>query len=433
LRWRDVSVRAQYRRAAQDGFIISPYLCRRRRVLTVVGAGIAAVLAATLAALLLIARPPALAASPPATEASIWSVRMLTPLDGWASGPHVIARTSDGAATFQDVTPSLLDSNLGDVTAIDMTHAWMLVSNASGSAVTCMYRTENGGITWSALAYDVPANSSTTGVTFIDPQHGWAEVVLQQRNGSHQIELLRTLDGGTHWSSVYQTTERLTFDETNLPAGGCQFGMPAFANARFGVAPLSACPHGIPSVAITRDGGTTWKSVALPEPAAPAGTPLFTETSVPTFVSPAAGSLFATVCVSPGSNQQCAEYGAVMATSDGGATWTRSATVRLGSDAPLVSRGETWIANACAGFCPGWDGTPAQLLHLDSGSLRWTASPLDESLVIGGLHAVHSFQFVNTDTGFDLTAGWSGPTAFFRTDDGGKTWTAFLPRLVRRH
>jgi photosystem II stability/assembly factor-like uncharacterized protein len=411
---------------------------RRRSVLSsgLVAAGTAAFLVVVLIGGILIARSrsstPTPARAP--TASSIWSVHMLSALDGWALGPRLVARTSDGAATFENVTPALIGSNMNvdAITAVDLEHAWIIVNNATGPTVTRIYRTDDGGATWSALPYHEPADSSTVDLTFIDPDHGWAEVVVQVSNGAHTVELLRTVDGGNVWKLVYQTTEHLTFTGTDLPVGGCQFGVPTFVTPLFGVAPMNECPHGTPYIETTRDGGATWKLIALPEPAAPSGEALFTETYVPAFASTEVGSVFATVCVGPNNMDQCAEYGAVMHTGDAGSTWSKSPTVRMGTDAPLTSPGETWIANACIGLCPSWHGTPSLLLHIDDGAAQWTASPLALTLDLGGLHATHQFQFINAEDGFDQTSSEFNSPKFYRTENGGMTWTAFTPRLVGR-
>jgi photosystem II stability/assembly factor-like uncharacterized protein len=405
---------------------------RRRSVLpsVLVGAGTLVIVAGVLTAGLLLARSRTPAPARALTPSAIWSLQMLSPLDGWAFGPQLVARTSDGAATFQNVTPAAIDPkmNVNSITAVDPEHAWVVVNNATGPTVTRIYRTDDGGAAWTTLPYHVPVDSSTTGLTFIDAEHGWAEVVVQVSDGSHRVELLGTADGGSVWKLVYQVTERLIFAGED-PVGGCQFGMPMFASPLFGVAPMSDCAHGTPYIEVTRDGGATWTLIALPEPAIPSGELLSADTYVPAFAPTGVGSVFASVCVGPGTVDQCAEYGAVMHTSDAGATWSKSGTVRMG-DTPFISPGETWIANACIGLCPSWEGTPSLLLHLDDGAAQWTSSPLAETLDLGGLHATHQFQFINAADGFDQTSGEFSSPKFYRTDDGGKTWTAFTPRLV---
>jgi photosystem II stability/assembly factor-like uncharacterized protein len=108
-------------------------------------------------------------------------------------------------------------------------------------------------------------------------------------------------------------------------------------------------------------------------------------------------------------------------------------------DTPLVSPGEAWVVAGCVGYCPSRDGTPVQLLHTTDGGAHWPAAPLAESLVLGGFHGAHTFQFINTHTGFDVTSLDSPITDpqvqprvwFYRTDDGGLTWTQFHPLFVR--
>ncbi len=346
---------------------------------------------------------------------------------------NVVARTSDGGATLDVVTPLVLTPALEiwSMTALDIDHAWVVVTNATGSLTTTrLYRTVNGGATWVSVSFPVPANWVTDGPTFIDSLHGWAVIVEQTSSPpeSH-VALLRTIDGGESWSTAYETTARLSVGGTPSQVGACQFGLPVFTTPLFGVDALTDCPGGTPSIEVTRDGGTTWQRVSVPRPDSPPGAATFSGTGAPVFTSPIAGSVFSTVCVTIKPNQ-CATYGAFFHTSDAGKTWSATTTLRVGVDLPLLSQGHAWIVNACIGFCLSWEGLPTLLLHTDDGGMHWTSTPLSAPLVLGGLHASHQFQFVNAEDGFDLTSGEFTRPAFYRTTDGGRTWTAFTPRLI---
>jgi photosystem II stability/assembly factor-like uncharacterized protein len=405
----------------------------RRSVLpsVLVGAGTAVLLIVVLMGGILITRSRTAPPTPAVATASIGSLQMLSPTDGWGWSHNVVARTTDGASTFDVVTPPVLTPALEiwSMTALDIDHAWVVVTNATGPLTTTrLYRTVNGGATWVAVALPVPANWVTDGPTFIDSLHGWA-VIVEETSSPPQSHaaLLRTLDGGESWSTVYETTARLSVGGTPSQVGACQFGLPVFTTPLFGVDALTNCPGGAPAIEMTRDGGATWQRVSVPHPDSPPGAAMFSGTEVPVFTSPAIGSVFSIVCVTVEPNE-CSTYGAFFHTTDGGATWSSSAVVR--GDPPIVSSGAAWIVDGCIGLCPSWNGLPTLLLYTGDGGIHWTSSTLAAPLVLGGLHASHQFQFVNTEDGFDLTSGEFNRPMFYRTADGGKTWTAFTPRLV---
>lgn len=403
---------------------------RRSALLTVlVGTGTAVLVIAVVLAGVLLTRSRTATPAPATVARTIGAMHMLTANDGWGWSDDLVARTTDGGTTFVDVTPPGLGTHNAAVTltSIDMEHAWVLVTRYRGSVPSSfVYRTDDGGTTWTSLEI----NAGTTGLTFIDAQHGWAEASVVTRvfgNQANHVELLRTVDGGVTWSTVYQTAERITISGTPSQTGQCQFSLPTFVTPLAGVAPMQGCPGPTPYIDLTKDGGTTWRQIALPDLDAPPGAAVFTETMVPIFTSSSVGSVFATVCVAV-KGTGCGTYGAFFRTTDGGLTWTATAIVR--GDPPLVSPGEAWVVEGCIGICPSWSGTPVLLLHTSDLGAHWTSSPLATALVLGGLHADHQFQFVNSQVGFDITAGEFEPTRYYRTDDGGITWTAFTPRLT---
>jgi photosystem II stability/assembly factor-like uncharacterized protein len=380
------------------------------------------------------------ATSPVPVRGAITQISMLSPTAGWGWGaPNVVGRSTDGAKTFVDVTPPGINP-LQQVTALaatDLTHAWVLVTSRNRTLPNLVYRTDDGGQTW--VAHDINAgNVVFEGLTFVDPQHGWAEAVVAD---SHiepfdGFELLRTVDGGNSWSIIDEPPFPSP-GAAESPSAGCPgYSLPTFVTPLFGVEGLS-CGDATPYMLMTTNGGLAWRTVTLPQPSHPAGTiAVTTETDVPVFTTPDVGSVFASVCAGP-SVDVCTSYGEFFHTVDGGATWIRTTTVR--GDTPLVSPGEAWVVAGCVGYCPSWEGTPVELLHTTDGGKSWLANPLADSLVLGGFHGEHTFQFVNAHIGFDVTSLDSHTTDpqvqprfwFYRTDDGGKTWTEFHPLLVR--
>jgi photosystem II stability/assembly factor-like uncharacterized protein len=374
--------------------------------------------------------PPGIASG--VGSGQILSLHMLSASEGWAWGQRLVARTTDGA-TFFDVTPAGIGSGrvISSVTVLDAQHAWVLVDLAAGPGSPSLYRTDDGGSTWVDLR--IPAGAS--GVTFVDPNHGWALAGSTSPDSQTQtVQLLRTTDGGTTWVTAYQTVEQTPTDSTQT--ADCQFGDPTFVTPLVGFDPLSQCPGGNPFVDVTRDGGTTWRRVAVPRPDAPPGVTLFDDTVDPVFSSPEVGSLFAEVCVGP-DGTGCYSYGDIAHTTDGGASWSSTSVVGAGASG-LVAVDPTvaWVPDGCIGGCASHANQQPALLHTTDGGLHWVAETLPSALG-PNLHGSQIFGFVNAQVGFAVTTQENlggGPVFvhYYRTDDGGKHWTAFSPLVIHR-
>lgn len=69
-----------------------------------------------------------------------------------------------------------------------------------------LYRTDDGGFTWTAVATNLPLsdnNGRLTDLYFVDFQHGVAERYYSPIVSRVQKQLLRTDDGGHTWKVVW--------------------------------------------------------------------------------------------------------------------------------------------------------------------------------------------------------------------------------------
>jgi photosystem II stability/assembly factor-like uncharacterized protein len=80
---------------------------------------------------------------------------------------------------------------------LDIRH-WIAVSG------NVIWRTANAGETWSHEAMHSPARLQLVSLAFADSSHGWAEAAPQGQTGGMLggTTILRTSDGGRHWSRV---------------------------------------------------------------------------------------------------------------------------------------------------------------------------------------------------------------------------------------
>jgi len=160
-----------------------------------------------------------LSAAATATSSSRNTLAYLSAVDketAWAvvdtvEGGERVLRTTNGAASWSDVTPRQLTAlvtgaNVAagaatpEVLFLGAKRAWTI---AAGSLVT----TADGGTTWRAVAR-LP--KSCVPFQFVDSTHGWCQA-SRAAAGSEGIVLYRTVDGGLNWRRVTATgTSSLT-------------------------------------------------------------------------------------------------------------------------------------------------------------------------------------------------------------------------------
>ncbi|HEX6052218.1 MAG TPA: hypothetical protein VFZ21_23295 [Gemmatimonadaceae bacterium] len=232
----------------------------------------------------------------------------------WASGTRGrVVRTTDGGKTWTVDTIAGAESlDFRDVFALDAQRAWAMSSGNADEGQARIYRTTDGGKTWS-LAYSTEQKGVfLDAIAFWDARHGIA--MSDPVDGT--FFLLTTSDGGATWTRV--PPERLpptlpgeaafaasgtslalaagthvwigtgggakarvfhsrdrgrtwSVAETPLHAGGGSSGIfsVAFRDARRGVVVGGDYqqPRGaFPNVALTSDGGTTWRLAKGPLP-----------------------------------------------------------------------------------------------------------------------------------------------------------------------
>ncbi len=199
----------------------------------------------------------------------IIAVFFLNTLNGWvltvqpeASAEEVpslitVFRTSDGGATWASASfagPPVIDPGppelFGTVQFVDSQHGWFSGVRKTGMMGTAqLYRTTNGGVTWSKLT---PPDEGLFVYTarFVDAEEGWLAAI------SH---LYVTHDGGASWES------------RALPAPpGCdtitkymQISVPVFDDPKHGALSVSGrCSDESPDHTwfyISNDGGKSWK------------------------------------------------------------------------------------------------------------------------------------------------------------------------------
>ena len=170
---------------------------------------------------------------------------------GWASiynmiyGNFQLYKTTDGGSVWNSVS-----SNAGGFYQfLDANNGWM--AGVSDTEITNqdlnnIYRTSDGGITWTLQASNV---GEVNALFFSDLLHGWVV-------GANGL-ILKTIDGGTHWTAV--TNTGLSSDYKSK----CVYFLDA-NNGWIGMGKEDTEGVGTRFILATTDGGASWKIQPTP-------------------------------------------------------------------------------------------------------------------------------------------------------------------------
>lgn len=207
--------------------------------------------------------PAATAATLPVVlTPDIIHINMLSDMEGWALGETYILCTSDGGRTWLNATPSgVTDIGLSSSSFFrDIDTAWFILSSGEGTSGT-IFRSIDGGINWTSNV--VPFSSGS--LQFIDTRNGWILVPLGAAAGSQAVALYQTSDGGVSWTQVYTNDPNVSGSSESLPLAGQKSGV-TFLDPAHGWVTGSEPMDGFFYLYTTVDYGHTWmhQEVNLP-------------------------------------------------------------------------------------------------------------------------------------------------------------------------
>ena len=270
---------------------------------------------------------------------------------GWAAWDSTLYRTQDAGLNWNTHVPAPYSLTAMDF--VDADTGWYVSHNAGYQSLAGLYGSIDGGISWGALPTSL---RFLTSVDFVNTSVGWITDI--RGNIAHSV------NGGASWnnqtSGVVQHLNTVTaIDVSNAWAVGVQ-----------GV------------ILNTEDAGTTWNRSGQDSISGSSGL------SAVDFVD---------------ANFGWAVGRAIVASSDGGSTWT------IQMSGLTESLHDVDFINASTGWAVG-DG--AQIYYTNNGGATW--SPQDN----GGILQLWGVSFV------DANHGWAvGPSGVIRmTNDGGTNW-----------
>jgi photosystem II stability/assembly factor-like uncharacterized protein len=184
--------------------------------------------------------------------------------DGWAVGDAgVIVHTADGGATWAPQSSGVTD-NLTGVSFVDTQHGWAvggnignigsMESNSSGVILA----TVDGGREWVRQTEPDPA-AMLNDIVFADPQHGWAVGEVTGETGTNVTEIFSTSDGGATWATQLHFLPLIAGNTSNAQLRGI---------ACIDATHLVAVGFDDRSTEIwrTSDSGQTWSQFQFPDP-----------------------------------------------------------------------------------------------------------------------------------------------------------------------
>jgi photosystem II stability/assembly factor-like uncharacterized protein len=137
---------------------------------------------------------------------SINDIHFVDAADGWAVGDAgIILHTTDGGATWTPQTSGSADDLYG-VSFVDAQHGWVVggVIGAIGAmeptSSGVVLATVDGGLHWIQQTEPDPA-AVLRDVAFVDPQRGWTAGEVTGETGTNVTVIFATNDGGATWTT----------------------------------------------------------------------------------------------------------------------------------------------------------------------------------------------------------------------------------------
>ncbi len=288
-----------------------------------------------------------LAQLPVMENVEIIEFRFYTPSRGWAvtRDQNQVLITTDGGQTWLNTTPADLDPLPEGLTSLairpfflDQDTAWFMPYTL-GQAT--LYHTQAGGQSWEIT---VPPFEQAT-FYFLDQESGYALVGLGAGAGSHYVAIYRTDDGGTTWTMTFTHEPGET---RSLPNGGSKNGI-TFRDVEYGWIAGAIPMDDHFYLYYTQDGGLTWiKETDIALPSDFAGSML--DIWQPVMVAP--DWVYLPVRAYPPAGDI---YLLVYRSEDFGETWAYRGAVEHGGAIDFVSADEGWLV-AEAGLFHSTDG-----------------------------------------------------------------------------
>jgi hypothetical protein len=360
--------------------------------------------------------------SPPHTP-DFYAIHFADRENGWAETDFAILRTTDGGKTWKNIAPSgpIMDCGIAFATCNSVfrdsgTACIAYVKNES--ATVRFRRTTDGGEHWSGDDFTAPKvlDLVETNLTFPDENHGWLMLGPDHGMSSSPGKLYHTKDGGGTWREVASTDD-------HLPHSGAIF----FRDVSMGWLVGADTTTGPVTLAITHDGGRTWKPQPLAPPAGLPPDEQVEPTALPIFFDVAKKNGILTARLyRHDDNDDSGPWTVIYVTHDDGQTW--QSTRPLNAVDGIISFANTevgWVWAANFSYSRSPKPVTGDLWTTGDGGTTWSKINTDTTLQDCLAHGqdIERLDFVDRDFGWAFLRNEdSHIRTLLQTTDGGKTW-----------
>jgi probable HAF family extracellular repeat protein len=346
----------------------------------------------------------------------IESMKLLTTDTGWAATRNKLFWTTDGGASWKDITPRLNHKHqmVSSIFFLDTSTGWVLLSCSDDRDISAdnscfvLASTADGGATWSVAPEKIAhafsherledgyGFSGESWLDFVDSQHGWEIPDISTNSANPSAgEMLRTVDGGKTWTPTKETPTSDHFIFVTPTDGWIAGGKDQ-------------------ELFVTHDAGDSWTKVSLP---ATAGTQpnLGESLTLPVFKSEKEGFLCAHYSVGTVAGPYLTTL-VLFVTTDGGKTW------RLGRSLPRLPG--TFVSAAAESF---WVAVSSELRKTQKTELQLYTEGRDGKIAkniafVSSSGAAMQLSFLSQDQGWLEMSD-----RLLATKDSGGTWTDITP------
>lgn len=333
---------------------------------------------------------------PAVAAPSLVVLSMIDESNGWGVSDTAVLRTDDGGITWHNVGPTDSVALGYSVTSdfLDVQHGWVLVPDPNNMLTGSLFRTADGGSTWSQAL--VPFGGGA--LRFLDANDGWMMASLGAGAGSMGVAVYQTTDGGSTWAQAYINDPNQPGAGDSLPLGGLKNSLAPSDMKNAWIGGVTYAP-GVIYLYETHDSGHTWAQSSLKVPAGYEEAEL--ETTGPIFTS--SGVAFLPVHLSSQNGVMLAIY----VSRDGGMSWLLTPTlIPFGGQVDFVSQDVGFVWNLTYFY-----------MTKDGGQTWKTISP---DVAFGD--SFRGMDFLSPLVGFVLTDDANGSRVLYKTVDGGATW-----------
>jgi photosystem II stability/assembly factor-like uncharacterized protein len=139
----------------------------------------------------------------PIGQTPLWSISTVSRDVAWTIADYhgSIYRTTNGGQTWTKTPHEIPNNRLNVIEALDSITAFIGTYNTNDADSGSIYRTKDGGQSWQ-LVYNAPNkdNKYVDWVHFFDAQKGIAE--FSQTTPNHHFLIVKTFDGGDTWTPI---------------------------------------------------------------------------------------------------------------------------------------------------------------------------------------------------------------------------------------